>query len=176
MTRPRPLSSVRIWSGVLALVISTTTLTGAGALATRPPQVSKGGFTIRQTATTVWRGVYTEEQAARGEATYRRRCAKCHRTNLRGDGALQGDGSEVVPSLLDLSFFLRWNERTIADMFLAISNAMPWDAPGTLRPQANIDVVSYVLKMNGIPSGETELPTETDKLAQILITLKPLGN
>ena len=97
MTGPRPLSSVRIWSGVLALVISTTTLTGAGALATRPPQVSKGGSTIRQTATTVWRGVYTEEQAAHGEATYRRRCAKCHRTNLRGDGALQGDGSEVVP-------------------------------------------------------------------------------
>ena len=85
-------------------------------------------------------------------------------------------GARSCPSLLDLSFFLRWNERTIADMFLAISNAMPWDAPGTLRPQANIDVVSYVLKMNGIPSGETELPTETDKLAQILITVKPLGN
>ena len=162
-----------MWSGVLALVISTTIVTGEGVLATRSPQASTDRSTTRQTEATVWGGAYTEEQATRGQATYRRRCAKCHRTDLSGDGAFQGEGSEVVPTLVDLSFYLRWNDRTVADLFLTISRAMPWDAPGTLNRQANIDVVSYLLKMNGIPPGETELPTETEKLAEILITAKP---
>lgn len=125
--------------------------------------------------TTVWAGVYSEEQAGRGEQVYRRRCRKCHRSDLSGDGALQGDGSEVVPSLVGISFELRWDAATVADLFLTISRAMPWDAPGSVSPQQNIDVASYLLKMNGVPSGDAELPPETERLDQIRITVQPPG-
>ena len=32
--------------------------------------------------TTVWAGVYSAEQARRGERIYQRRCKKCHRDDL----------------------------------------------------------------------------------------------
>ena len=125
--------------------------------------------------TTVWTGAYTEEQATRGEQIYQRRCRKCHRNDLSGDGALQGDGSEVVPSLVGVSFELRWDTASVADLFLTVSRAMPWDAPGTVSPRENIDVVGYLLKMNGIPSGDAELPSETEQLDRIRITAQPPG-
>jgi cytochrome c len=122
---------------------------------------------------TVWDGVYTPEQATRGERFYRQRCTKCHRNDLSGDGALQGQLGEIVPSLVGISFSSRWNDMTVGDMSLTIGRTMPWDAPGTLTRQANVDIVSYLLKMNDIPAGTTELPVETAKLHQILITPKP---
>lgn len=122
---------------------------------------------------TVWDGVYTTEQAIRGERIYERRCMKCHRSDLSGDGALQGQLGEIVPALVGESFAGRWNDMTVGDMFDTIGRTMPWDAPGTLIPQANVDVVSYLLKMNDIPAGESELVSDTEKLQQIAITAKP---
>ena len=126
-------------------------------------------------ALTVWSGVYNAEQADRGEQVYRRRCRKCHRGDLSGDGALQGDGSEVVPSLVGVSFEQRWDAATVADLFLTVSRAMPWDAPGSVSPQQNIDVVSYLLKRNGMPPGASELPAEARRLDRIRITAQPPG-
>ncbi len=138
-------------------------------------QARSTGGAGREPALTVWEGVYNREQADRGEQVYRRRCRKCHRGDLSGDGALQGDGSEVVPSLVGISFELRWDAATVADLFLTVSRAMPWDAPGSVNPQQNIDVVSYLLKMNAIPAGNAELPAETGRLDQIRITAQPPG-
>ena len=127
-----------------------------------------------QETRTVWDGVYTAEQATRGERFYRQRCTKCHRNDLSGDGALQGQLGEIVPSLVGTSFSSRWTDMTVGDMSLTIGRTMPWDAPGTLTPQANVDIVSYLLKKNDIPAGTTELPVETGKLHEILITPKPV--
>ncbi len=35
---------------------------------------------------TVWEGVFTAEQAARGRRSYQQECEACHLENLRGDG------------------------------------------------------------------------------------------
>ena len=177
MPRPRPFRAARRWCGVLVLVMAPGTMgtgdPGFATGATHAAQASAGGPTAQRAETTVWERVYSEQQATRGQHVYQQRCLKCHRADLSGDGALQGEGSEVVPTLVGLSFDLRWYELTVADIFLTISRAMPWDAPGTVSPQDNIDVVSYLLKMNAIPSGETELPTETEQLDHIRVTAKP---
>jgi hypothetical protein len=73
------------------------------------------------------------------------------------------------------SFEQRWDGATVAGMFLTVSRAMPWDAPGTVSPQQNIDVVSYLLKMNGIPAGAAELPADTERLDRIGVTAQPSG-
>ena len=52
---------------------------------------------------------------------------------------------------------------------------MPWDAPGSVSPQQNIDVVSYLLKRNGMPPGASELPAEARRLDRIRITAQPPG-
>src|SRR5258708_36174394 len=38
------------------------------------------------TSRSVWDGVYTEEQATRGEEIYRKECASCHGDTLAGGG------------------------------------------------------------------------------------------
>ena len=188
MPSPCQLPIVRWWtmSTVYAIVFAFALIGDAECVASSrleaneaPAKLSAGsraGASRQSPETSVWTGVYTEEQAIRGEQIYGRRCRKCHRRNLSGDGALQGDGSEVVPSLVGLSFEFRWDRATLADLFLTVSRAMPWDAPGTLSPQDNVDVVSYLLKMNGIPPGDSEAPTDTKQLGQIRVTTQPPGD
>ena len=53
-------------------------------------------------ATSVWDGVYTELQAERGEATYSKTCARCHRDDLKGE--------ELAPSLVGVAFTFRSSE------------------------------------------------------------------
>ena len=119
---------------------------------------------------TVWDGVYTEEQSERGSVTYRQACRKCHFADLSGAGDTGATPGEVAPGLVGDAFSWRWNELSVGDLFLAISRAMPSDRPGTLTPQATTDVISYILKRNAFPSGETELPAERQQLEKILIT------
>ena len=41
-------------------------------------------------AKTVWDGMYSEAQAARGKAAYEAQCAFCHQSDLRGQGFAPG--------------------------------------------------------------------------------------
>ena len=47
---------------------------------------------------------------------------------------------------------------------------MPQEAPDSLGVPAYTDIVSYVLKANGSPSGATELPAERERLKEIRVT------
>ena len=44
------------------------------------------------------------------------------------------------------------------------------DAMASLSPAAYADISTYLLQMNKVPSGDTELPTDTDDLGDITIT------
>ena len=76
---------------------------------------------------TVWDGVYTEEQAVRGETTYEQECATCHLADLLGDG--------IAPALTGAAFDFRWSDLSVGDMFVAIRATMPQGAPASLSPQ-----------------------------------------
>jgi len=43
-------------------------------------------MTIRAQERTVWDGIYTDEQATRGEALYGEHCVRCHGATLQGNG------------------------------------------------------------------------------------------
>jgi cytochrome c5 len=112
---------------------------------------------------TVWDGVFTEEQAARGRQHYRRFCGHCHSDDLSGGG----DGE---PALAGAIFMAQWRERSVAELFAVISETMPYSAPGSLRGQEYVDIVSYLLRANGVPTGQIELSYDREKLKQILVT------
>ncbi len=143
-----------VWASSLMLVLCTTPLPGAA----------------QETTQTVWDGVYTEEQAARGARIYRQACRKCHFGDLSGAGDPDATPGEVPPGLVGFAFSSRWNELSVAELFLAIARGMPGDRPGTLKPQATADVVSYVLNRNEFPAGSEELPPEPGRLEHMLIT------
>ncbi len=111
---------------------------------------------------TVWDGVYTEEQAVRGETTYEQECATCHLADLLGDG--------IAPALTGAAFDFRWSDLSVGDMFVAIRATMPQGAPASLSPNGYADIVAYMLKRNDFPAGDMELPSEEADLNMITIT------
>jgi mono/diheme cytochrome c family protein len=130
----------------------------AGAAVTSHAQTPGAG-------TSVASGVYTEDQAKRGEAVASKLCVTCHGPDLTG--------GEAGPSLVGLEFLGNWNSLSLADFFDRVHSTMPADAPGSMTPQQTIDVTTYVLKLNKFPAGQTELPTDVAALKTIKIEGQP---
>jgi mono/diheme cytochrome c family protein len=119
-----------------------------------------------QQARTVWDGVYTLEQAKRGEALYQQHCAACH------GGALLG--AEAAPALTGFEFGGNWNTLSIGDLYERIRTSMPIEDPGQLSAQQKIDVIALMLRVGGFPAGTTELPRDAQLLSQITyLSTKP---
>jgi S-disulfanyl-L-cysteine oxidoreductase SoxD len=105
-------------------------------------------------------GVYTDEQAARGQASYKAACQSCHGQALEGSGA-------ATPPLTGSSFAMNWAGQTLDDLFERIQTTMPADRPGKLSRTENADILAYILKVNKLPAGKNELPSDTEALKQI---------
>ena len=114
-----------------------------------------------QDTKSTWDGVFTAEQAERGQASYDQECAQCHLEDLLGDG--------IAPSLIGAPFHFRWSELSVGDMLVAIRTTMPQGAPASLSPRAYVDIVAYMLSRNDFPAGDMELPTDQDVLESIII-------
>jgi mono/diheme cytochrome c family protein len=112
----------------------------------------------------VWDGVFTAEQAARGQAVYAEYCLECHGKALTG-----GDGTTP---LTGIPFVGQWNGLTVGDLFERVRMMPPLD-PTVLTGQQNRDVMAFVLSYNGMPSGSAELPTRLQLLKQIRISFEP---
>ncbi len=135
----------------------------AALVATMSLSIFAGSEGVAQEA--AWDGVFTEEQAERGKATYQQECASCHLDDLLGDG--------IAPPLVGVPFSFRWSDLSVGDMFMAIRTTMPQGAPASLSVSGYVDIVSYMLKVNDFPAGDTELPSDEDALQSIIIEEKP---
>lgn len=116
-----------------------------------------------QAPRSIWDGVYTEQQASRGERDYGRTCARCHGLSLEGDAASE------VPALNADVFMRRWSGRSARGLFDVLLRSMPADAPGTLSPQRSAELMAYLLRASNVPPGDEPLPFEPDGLAAIAI-------
>ncbi len=109
-------------------------------------------------------GVYTKQQAARGQALYAEECAKCHGENLSG-----GDDS---PELAGATFMSRWKGKKVGALFTLISKTMPTDDPGHLSTRQSADLTAFILSSNSFPAGPDELPNNAAALDDIAIEAK----
>ena len=98
-------------------------------------------------------GVYSREQAIRGQDVYAGNCKNCH-TPESHTGAM---------------FHSKWKGRTLSELYVYIRDQMPKNDPGTLSPQENADVLAYLLRMNRMPAGDTDLPADSAALKSIRI-------
>ena len=71
---------------------------------------------------TVWDGVYTEAQAARGITAFGQSCAGCHALAAEGKAPLVGD-----------AFWKSFAQKTVGDLLEFVSANMPNGTPGSLR-------------------------------------------
>ena len=125
--------------GVFAAALTTT----VGAQATRSAN----------------EGVFTAEQATKGDAVYKEQCAACHGDNLEGSGPM--------PPLAGKDFLSNWQGKTVGDLFEKTQTSMPATAPGTLTPEQTAQIMAYVLSVGKYPAGTAELDSKMEPLLQI---------
>ena len=106
-------------------------------------------------ALTTLSGVYTDQQASRGESIYTAICLYCH-DEWDHTGA---------------AFKQNWDTRTAFDLFETIRTTMPNDDPGKLPREDYASIVAYLFKVNKMPSGRKPLPSDVAGLKQIVIAV-----
>lgn len=90
-------------------------------------------------------GIFTNAQAGRGRSTFDQACADCHTNSEFRGGAFQRN----------------WGRRTVYSFYRTVRSTMPDDNPGGLDEQVYLDVVSYILRMNGHAPGASELAADS---------------
>ncbi|HEV8397619.1 MAG TPA: c-type cytochrome [Vicinamibacterales bacterium] len=106
-------------------------------------------------------GVYSAEQATKGEAVYKENCAACHGDNLEGSGPM--------PPLAGKDFLSNWQGKTVGDLFEKTQTSMPATAPGTLTPEQASNLMAYLLSQGKYPAGAAALSDKMDDLKKISI-------
>lgn len=132
-----------------------TALNTAALLCAAGCASGRGGPTFQAPASPpVGPGFYSAAQAERGRRIFQDICFECHAlSEMRGE-----------------DFEWDWRRRTVRDLYRDISRNMPDDFPGTLTPQAYVDVIAYILELNGYASGTAELVVDEEAMDNI-----PLG-
>jgi cytochrome c len=116
---------------------------------------------IAQGNKSVWDGVYTEDQAKRGQPIYVRECGSCHSADLTG--------GESAPPLAGGQFMSNWDGLKASELFKRMKDSMPQNKPGSLSGQENADILAYMFQVNGFPSGKAELPRQPEALDSIAL-------
>jgi len=104
-------------------------------------------------------GVYTDEQAMRGQALYRTKCASCHGNNLEG---------RVGPPLVGADFLTTWSPQPLLALANKVRLTMPKNNDGDrLTEPQTADVLAYMLQAAKFPSGRSELVVSDAALKQV---------
>lgn len=98
-------------------------------------------------------GVYTAAQASRGSDTYLMQCKSCH----------------TPASHTGVTFANSWGGKSLSALYTYVVERMPKNEPGSLQPHEYAELVAYLLKLNDMPSGSSELPADSIALQKIRI-------
>jgi S-disulfanyl-L-cysteine oxidoreductase SoxD len=125
-------------------------LAGAAAILSATPRDVAG-----QVRVTTKTGVYSQSQALRGEDVYVAYCKQCHTPQ-----------SHTGPV-----FVAAWHGKKLSELVAFIKERMPKNEPGSLSDDEYVDVMTYLLKLNQMPAGKADVPTDLAKLGAIRIDL-----
>lgn len=97
----------------------------------------------------IWDGVFTKAQSEHGKAALLQNgCNGCHGPELAGDRG---------PALKGERFLTDWENGTVNRLFIKIRETMPPLNAQQVPPADKLDIVAYLLEVNGFPSGSTTL-------------------
>lgn len=150
MPHGRPVSpdrpAVRRAATALLALLALCLLTGGPA----PAQEAEADTAERKAAPA---GLYTEEQAERGEAAFQSHCSACHLSNQFRGG----------------HFRTRWDGRSAYDLVNRLRATMPMDNPGGLALEEYVDVAAFLFRLNSYEAGDGELPADRSGLKEVRI-------
>ena len=129
---------------MLSVAVSLTSGMSARPRQAQDPSTNTGGRTV-------WDGVYTDVQAARGRTRYQAICSACHQ-----DGPRRGE-----------AFMRDWSGTDVESLFRRIKASMPPGAPSSLSDAEYADIVAYMLRVNTFPAGRDELSADAVRSIRI---------
>jgi mono/diheme cytochrome c family protein len=152
------LRSLRALTGFTRLALVAACSSGSSAPASTPaptPQPDAEAATDAEPTTAD--GVFTLAQADRGHDLFVSSCSECHDVEDWTDNGFKG----------------RWEEQSVFQLWYYINDRMPYDDPWSLSRQQVTDVLTYILQLNGLPAGDTELATDDDSIDDYWIAWSP---
>jgi len=99
-------------------------------------------------AATSGEAIFSAAQVSRGRDQFRSTCTECHTSAEFGDP----------------TFKAKWSRRSVGDLYGFILANMPDDAPGILTPDQAVNLTTFILEMNGFPTGSATLPADQARL------------
>jgi len=96
--------------------------------------------------------LYADDQAERGRRVFQDHCSECHYSSeMRGT-----------------QFQWVWERQTVGDLLEHLVRTMPEDDPGSLSEPEYLEVVAYILRLNGFEAGARPLAGEGPALTRML--------
>jgi mono/diheme cytochrome c family protein len=146
--------TIRVFGSAVALTLIAACSSGSAGPAAAPAPTTPAAATRDEPTTAD--GIFTVAQAERGHELFSAVCSECHET-----------GDWVEPG-----FRGRWADESVFQLWYYINDRMPYDDPWSLSRQEVTDVLSYILQLNGLPAGDTELATDDDSIDDYWIAWK----
>ncbi len=150
------------------VVVASGALLGTALRAqapTTPPATTTTTPTTTTSAASITAGIYSADQAKRGQSVYNDSCAKCHLDDL--------SGGSTSPPLKGDEFLSGWKGKSVGALLDEIKMTMPFDSPGSLTGPQYADVLAYVLSVNKYPAGDKELAEDPAPLQEVKIDPPP---
>ena len=122
---------------------STATSAAVDPAPVNAPAATSEAAATASTATAAMAS-FTDDQADRGREVFRSQCTECHASS----------------EFSDSQFKVTWSRRHAGSLYQMIQTQMPETAPGSLSDEEAVDLVSYILRMNGFEPGSAELSSD----------------
>ena len=108
----------------------------------------------------------TEAQADAGRKSYLSNCASCHGDDLAGKGAPALAGKEFAASQI--------GQLTAAQLYTYIREAMPYGQGSSLTEETYVNILAFILEVNGArPGGQLLTPTSDVRVGDIITGIPP---
>jgi mono/diheme cytochrome c family protein len=130
------------------------------AIATAPVARAQEPAAARTTAA----GIYSSEQADRGQAVFDAKCQSCHGAAF--------EGGTLAPALKGSEFLTPFQGKPLRRIYSRIISTMPPDDIGSLTESETLTLVALVLRANGYSAGPDAL-ARADDLNSIVVGPPP---
>jgi mono/diheme cytochrome c family protein len=91
-------------------------------------------------------GIFTADQADRGEGLFTTHCQRCH----------------SIQEFSGRMFAAVWDEVPASALYYRIANTMPMDQPGSLGNAEVTALMAHIFNSNGMPAGSSPLQADLD--------------
>lgn len=145
---------IRLHRPLLALA-AVAFFAAASADAPDRRDVATARDVIPDTLRTTLDGVYTLAQANTGKDVFAIACQSCHSPTFHATPA----------------FRTKWTGRTLGELFGYMRREMPQADPGGMTDEEYLDVLAYMLRINGMPTGNDPLAGDSTALHRITLRL-----